>query len=630
MCGICGVAGRVRAGDDLLVQRMADTLQHRGPDDEGLSITADGRTVFGHRRLAIIDLSPGGHQPMVDSSEGLTLVFNGEIYNYRSLREELHSRGIQFRTQSDTEVILKAYAVWGSDMLMRLNGMFAIALYDARRRHLLLARDRAGEKPLYYRLADGSLHFASELKALLVDSRLPRHLDRDAFEFYLAYGHVPGDMCLVSGVRKLRAGHAIVYDTAVHTIQEWRYWQLPEPTCENPDPEELLWELERILEDSVRLRLVADVPVGILLSGGIDSSLVTAMAARVSSTPVRTFTATFPGYGTVDEGPYARIVAEEFGTSHLDLQVEPSSVDILPRLARQFDEPLGDHSILPTALVSQLIRRHATVALGGDGGDELFGGYPHYNLALRMDRWRKRIPRSIRKIGAAFAQHGLPVGTRGRNHLIGFGSEVGESLAHINVYFDASARRRLLRPTSRPVVHPEDSKAQLSQRRYSTLQQATRLDFGTTMVDDYLVKVDRASMLSSLEIRAPFLDHRLIEFAFGKVPDDLRATASSRKVLLRRLAQRILPARLDLNRKQGFTIPLGEWMAGSWRPFLREVLDGLDTTLFNTDAVKSLLKVGLPGSSNAHRLFAILMFELWRREYGITAADHDLPRDNIA
>ena len=392
MCGIVGIASRSsKIVPDLLIS--AWILRHRGPDDAGLWQSPDGRVGLAQRRLAIIDLSPCGHQPMVDTFGQLCITFNGEIYNYLDLRRELVARGHHFRTASDTEVILEAYRAWGVDCLSHLNGMFAFCLYDSAAQRLFLARDRAGEKPLFYWHTPGHLVFASELKALMADPAFPRRLDLQALDYYLAYGYVPGEMCILQGVRKLAQGQAMTYDLETDTPRVWRYWQLREP----PSPadvsvDDLSAELETLLEDSVRRQLIADVPVGVLLSGGIDSSLVTAMASRVSSTPVKTFTISFPGHGAYDEGPYARLVAEYFGTQHTELVAEPAAVELLPALAWQYDEPMADSSMVPAYLVARLVRQHATVALGGDGGDELFGGYPHYSWLQWQERARRYLP----------------------------------------------------------------------------------------------------------------------------------------------------------------------------------------------------------------------------------------------
>jgi len=368
MCGIGGLVNTRldRPVDRASLGRMNDALRHRGPDDAGVWVSPDGHVGLAHRRLSIIDLSERGHQPMTDPGGQLWITFNGEIYNYRDIRKELQARGHSFRSESDTEVILEAYRAWGTECLVRLNGIFAFALYDSCKRQLFMARDRAGEKPLYYALAHGGICFASELKGLMAEPTLPRHIDPEALDCYLAMGFVPGERCMLQGVKKLPPAHALVFDLKNGQARLWRYWQLPEldATAKTglADEAALLDELEALLEDSVRRQLVADVPVGVLLSGGVDSSLITAMAVRATS-KVKTFIIRFPGYGDYDETEHARLIARHFATEHVELEAAESTVDLLPILARQFDEPMVDSSMIPTYLISRLIRQHCTVAL---------------------------------------------------------------------------------------------------------------------------------------------------------------------------------------------------------------------------------------------------------------------------
>ncbi len=623
MCGIIGYGSRAAGSDAALISEMRDTMRHRGPDDAGKWTTHGPHVGLGQRRLAVIDLSPGGQQPMLDGSGQLALTFNGEIYNYQDLKQELQAKGHQFRTASDTEVILEAYRAWGVDCVHRFNGMFAYALYDAEKERLFLARDRAGEKPLFYRHAGGKFVFASELKALMADPSFPRVLDVDALNYYLTYGYVPGDMCILKGVKKLPQGHAMTYDVRTDDLRVWSYWKLPEPcAAASVSSQDLVDEFEALLLDSVRRRMIADVPLGVMLSGGVDSSLVTAMAARTSSRPVKTFNISFPGHGAHDEAPYARMVARHFGTEHVELAAEPATVDLLPELARQYDEPLADSSMIPTFLLSKLIRQQATVAIGGDGGDELFGGYKHYGWLQRQDRVRRLIPWRLRQLIGSTASNLLPVGLRGRNYLIACGNEPAMSIAHVNLFFDARTRNRLLAPVWRrsrgPHSLPEAYKAGLCRPEHSLLQQATMVDFMTYLVDDILVKVDRASMLTSLEVRTPFLDPRIIEFAYGRVPDSLRCVGGDRKILLRRLAERLLPREMDLRRKQGFAIPLAAWFKGDWGRFMVEVMSEADPDIFDQAMIQRCITGQRRGLVNTQRLFAITLFELWRRHYRVT------------
>jgi asparagine synthase (glutamine-hydrolysing) len=619
MCAIAGIASHAEPPDEELLERMRDLMAHRGPDSCGLAVSADRAVGLAHRRLAIIDLSPAGHQPMLGADGATAITFNGEIYNYRELREVLEAKGHRFRSASDTEVLLVAYREWDLECLSRLTGAFAFGLYDERRRRLLLARDRAGEKPLFYRCHAGRLVFASELKALMADPSLARRLDPSAFEHFLAYGYAPGDRSILQGVGKLPPGHAATFEVPTGEWRVWPYWQLPQADADSGAAlDDLALELEGLLEQSVRRQLVADVPVGILLSGGLDSGLVTAMAARVSPSPPHTFTVTFPGHGAHDEAPYARAIAGHFGTEHTELPGEPQSVDTLAALAKQFDEPIGDSAIVPTYLLSRLIRRHATVALGGDGGDELFGGYPHYSWLLRQERWRETVPGVVRS-GVARAAERLPMGLAGRHHLIGMSDGAARSIAHVNMFFDRRSRQRLAKGLrfEASTTSPEARRASLCDPRASVLQASMQADFRSTLADAYLVKVDRASMLASLEVRVPWLDHRIIEFAYTKVPDRFRATTHERKILPRRLGARLLPSSLDLRRKQGFTMPLAAWFGGEWGRFMEGVLRDADPRLFDRTVIDELIAGQRRGRANTNRLFALTMFELWRREYRV-------------
>jgi asparagine synthase (glutamine-hydrolysing) len=623
MCGIVGIYNQHKPIDIGMLSVMRDSMVHRGPDDAGAWSSSDGRLGLAHRRLSIIDLSPGGHQPMSDHSGKFIIVFNGEIYNFLELRKELENRGHAFRTQSDTEVIIEAYRAWGADCVPRLNGMFSFCIYDSNKGILFLARDRAGEKPLFYFHARGKFLFASELKALMADPAFPRILDIEGLNLYLMYGYIPGAGSILRNVHKLPAGHTMTFDMKTENLAVRQYWHLPEHEADMHTPVDTLSnELESLLEDAVRRQLIADVPLGVLLSGGIDSSLITAIASRVSHKTIKTFNISFPGHKEYDESPYARLVAEHFGTDHTELAAEPATVELLSDLAKQYDEPLADSSMLPTYLVSRLIRQHATVAVGGDAGDELFGGYLHYNWIRRQEMARVFMPASVRNTIASFGKKYIPLGVRGRTYIIGLAGNVMNSVAHVNVFFDEHVRRKLLSPVAGELRNlsplPDEYRAGVPVPGKSALQKAMATDFSTYLVDDILAKVDRASMLASLEVRAPFLDYRIIEFAFSRVPDRLRVVGKYRKILLRHLAKRLLPPTLDIDRKQGFAIPLSKWLKGAWGDYFEEVLDGLPAELFNKGFVFDIIRKQQQGYANSQRLFSLVMFELWRRHYNIS------------
>lgn len=620
MCGIVGIASQRPSSKREWLADGRDAMLHRGPDDAGEWWSADGCVGLAHRRLSIIDLSFAGHQPMTDTSGNFRIVLNGEIYNHNELRKELISKDVIFHSQTDTEVILAAYRMWGIECLSRLNGMFAFALYDVQRRTIFLVRDRAGEKPLFYRYDNNILRFASELKGLLADPDLPRVLNLESLDSYLAFGYVPGNRCILEGFNKLPPAHVLRFDLIIGKLSVWRYWQLPELDLSSKiavNETDLLDELEILLEKSVRCQSRADVPVGVLLSGGVDSSLVTAMAAR-SSNKVKTFTIRFPEHAKFDETEHARLVARHFNTDHVELEAQQTTVALLSCLARQFDEPMADSSMIPTFLVSQLIREHCTVALGGDGGDELFGGYGHYSQLLKIHTRFGVIPRILRTLVSRTSEHFLSVGFKGRNYLQGLGGDLKNGVPLVAPLFDPSTRRRLMKKQGRWIPSAELLRNAQVPLHAELLQRVTRMDFTNYLAEDILVKVDRASMLNSLELRSPFLDQHLIEFAFAKVPSRLKATSQEKKILLKRLAARVLPPEFDRQRKQGFSIPLAEWLkAGAFRKFFHEVL--LDPgSVYDQGVIRSLLRGQDHGRANSERLFSLVLFELWQREYAVS------------
>lgn len=612
MCGIYGLAGN-HGGKHPDVEQKRDRLRHRGPDDAGSWVSPDGRVALAHRRLSILDLSPAGHQPMRSEGGRFVITFNGEIYNYMSLKKELDNNCFEFRSHCDTEVILAAYARWGTRCVEKLNGMFAFALYDAGSAgsppSLFLARDRAGEKPLYYRADQGRFEFASELKALAYGGRL----DSQAVNHYLALGYVPGDLCLLEGVRKLPPGHAARLDLSSFRLHTWRYWALPEHAPDaQASADQLADQAGALLLDSVRMRLQSDVPLGVLLSGGIDSSLVVAAAAQCSSTPVKTFTIALPG-SSLDESAHAALVARHFSTEHHRLELDASSLSVIDEMAPMVDEPLADSSLLPAFAISRLTRRHVTVALGGDGGDELFGGYSDYPQALADQQRLGMLPCVAFRLGAAIAAS-LPAGVRGRNRIASLKGGPLQQMIWGSPYFDIALRRRLLHGDfaaglGTQVDAPEQGLLALFNTGKGPVDRMTRTHFGSILPDDFLVKVDRASMAHSLEMRCPFLDHHLIEFCFSKVPEAWKVSGGQSRRLEMRLARQMLPDTLDLNRKQGFSIPADQWLRAEPPARLAERLDTLPDFI-RQDQVRSLLDGLRAGRANGARLFALLMLAM--------------------
>lgn len=622
MCGIAGWLSWSGATDESVVSRMRDTLSHRGPDDSGTWTSTDRRVCLGHRRLSILDLSSAGHQPMIRRSGQRSLTFNGEIYNLPELRSELSEHGHSFTTRTDTEIILAAYEQWGREFVQHLDGMFAFALYDADRGHVLLARDRAGEKPLYtYTYGTGFL-FASEVKGLLAHPLVSRTIDRVALDRYLAYGYVPPERGLIAGTAQLSPAHAMLIDVQAGTKTTWRYWHLPEQSHRALTLEDAVDRTEELLGHSVRRQLVSDVPVAVLLSGGLDSSLITALAVRHTST-LQTFTVRFAQASGLDEGTHAAAVAQHFGTAHHEVDVHEPDPDVLCLLARQFDEPVGDSAIVSSYLLAKAVRAQATVALGGDGGDELFAGYPFHSEITRLATVERYAPKAIRAAVRTVAKHGIPHGVRGRNYAITMTSDVPDAIAHATSYWDPEARAALLiRPTAEPSngsESPEEWRMSLASPGGSALRRLLEADFQSSLAHQYLPKVDRTGMLVSLENRSPMLDRALIEFVFRDVPDHLKATGTERKIILRQLARRLLPASFNSERKQGFGIPFAHWLRGSWGKFTKDILLGADPNLFRPATVRRMVEGQLNGRSNTRMVFSLLMFELWRREYQVSA-----------
>lgn len=621
MCGIVGVVSRRPQDRDWLSDAVA-ALKHRGPDDARVWWAGDGCAGLGHTRLSIIDLSTAASQPMHSHDQRHSIVFNGEIYNFRELARVLAGLGHRFVSDSDTEVLLAAWRQWGAGCLDRLVGMFAFAIYDRVEQVLIAARDRAGEKPLFYRHERHRFSFASELKGLFADPSLPRRIDPDALDEYLAFGYVPAEQCIIQGVNKLPPAHALRFSARTGELTCWRYWDLPP----EPDPVDLagidehalLDEFEALLENAVGQQLHADVPLGVLLSGGVDSSLIAAMAVR-RSPRVKTFTLGLPGHAGFDESAHARLVARHLGTEHHELQVQEPGFSLLPKLARQFDEPMADASMIPTWLITRLIREHCKVAVGGDGGDELFGGYPHHSAQLRMARLTRRVPAAARCRLAGLAAAIVPASVRGHGLVQKLAVDYRNSLMPTTGLFRPSERRALLDSPLAASLPAELAWEQRLPKAGDLLQRATRHDFGSYLADDLLVKVDRASMLNSLEVRAPILDHRVVEFAFSRVPQALRATETARKILPKRLTERVLPDEFDRVRKQGFSIPYETWIrSGEWGAAFASVLlaDRNDSPL-RKEPIQLLFRQMKGGRNHAPRLFALLMLELWRREYAV-------------
>jgi asparagine synthase (glutamine-hydrolysing) len=618
VCGICGIhslAGRPVERD--VLERMNATLVHRGPDSSG--VFHDGSVGLAMQRLAIIDLD-GGDQPIGNEDGSIQVVQNGEIYNHLDFRPELEAAGHRFRTRSDTEVLVHLYEEYGPGFVQRLRGMFAIALWDARRNRLVLARDRFGIKPLYYRLKNDELAFASELKALCRHPRFERAVDLDALEAYLAFNSIPAPHSIFQHTKKLPAGHLLTVEDGRVSLERFAR-PGPEPgDMRDGDPEELAGELRERLRDSVRAHLVSDVPVGVMLSGGIDSSSLVAFAAEETSEPVRTFTIGFEEQ-SYDERSLARLVANRYATDHHELVVRPDAAELLPELADIYDEPFADSSAIPTYLVSRLAANHVKVVLSGEGGDEVFGGYYTYVadlLAPKVGRIAAGLRPLIERLPASSAKASLDY--RAKRFARGGRLPPLERHHAWKEIFSEDARAELLGPRRNGVADPVD----ILRRRYAETEGAEPLarlqdvDLGVYLVDDLLVKTDRASMAHSLEARVPFCDQLVGEFAFS-LADGHKVKGFAKKRLLRRAVAPLLPKEIVKGRKQGFSIPAAGWLRNELQPFAREALSPERLRrqgLFAPAVVTSLLDRHVAGREDLSRqLWGLLVFSVWHERW---------------
>ncbi len=627
MCGIAGIfhyAEPTLAGREM-VARMVAPLRHRGPDDQGVHLA--GTMGLGHARLSIIDVA-GGHQPIFSEDRTVAVVCNGEIYNHRELRRGLEERGHRFTTRSDTEVIVHLWEELGAGCVERLAGMFALAVADFRRRTLLLARDRAGKKPLF--LADDGrrLGFASELKSLLAAGLAGPEIDPEALDLYLAYGYVPAPWTIFRGAAKLPAGHLALVDERGVRVE--RYWDVPTEETQDAGPAadgRLADELERLLATAVRDRLESDVPLGAFLSGGLDSGTIVSLMSEASAGPVRTHTVGFADRAS-DEREDAAAVARALGTDHVETEVRPDLADVLPRIAWHLDEPFADPSAVPTWYVSRETRRRVTVALSGDGGDELFAGYGEkYGMHLMEERLRRFLPAPLRhglfpSLGRSWPRSPrLPrmmrLGGLFRNLAVeaprsyDFDRRLIPPHLEERLFGEGLARRRR---RFDPFVAIEPH---LARAPREPLARALYLDLKTWLADDGLVKVDRMSMAHSLEVRCPLLDHRIIEFA-ARLPARLKLAGGTTKVLLRRVAERRLPADILARPKRGFAPPVSRWLREDLRDLSRDLLlagDAFGRGLFERREVERLLDDHAARRLEAGwALWTLLMLEVWGRE----------------
>ena len=625
---MCGIAGRYnfrtgRPVDRGTVEAMCNLIAHRGPDEAG--VFTDGPVGLGHRRLSIIDLTPTGCQPMASADGLATIVFNGEIYNFPELRVDLEARGHRFRGRSDTEILLAAYLEFGVECLSRLRGMFAFAIWDSRDRSLFIARDRVGKKPLHYRVDRDGIAFASEAKAFFAEPSFNASPNLEAISHYLTYQYVPSPHSAFEGVSKLRPGSYLMVRDG--QVTEHRYWRLRYTPKQRIDEDEAAAELLERMRDAVRIRLISDVPLGAFLSGGVDSSTIVALMAELSSGPVKTYSIGFDEQD-YNELPYARLVAQKYGTEHHEFIVRPDAAAVIPTLAWHYDEPYADESAVPTYYLSQVTRQHVTVALNGDAGDENFSGYARYALHPRLAQF-DQLPASVR--AAVLGLMGaLPAGRRTDTLLARSGRWAQKAAASREMryarrvmHFTPEMKQRLCVGALGEVVRRVDS----SRILLDTFAQSDATDFidamldvdvNTYLPDCLLVKVDIAMMAHGLEGRSPLLDHELMEFV-ATLPADLKRRGNEGKYLLRKAVRGLVPDEILDRKKMGFGVPLDHWFRGELRTMASDMLisgTGARRGLFDGAMVTQMLREHAGGTASwQDQLWNLLMLEQWFRTF---------------
>ena len=643
MCGLVGLFDRVglREFDRGLLDRMNRTQSHRGPDDSGLFF-APG-VGLGHQRLSIIDLA-GGHQPLFNEDETVAVVYNGEIFNFADLARELQAAGHRFRTQCDTEVVVHAWEEWGAACVERFRGQFAFALWDQTRHCLFLARDRLGIKPLYYAfLPDGTVAFGSELKSLLVHPALPKDIEATAVEDYFAYGYVPDPKTIYQAVAKLAPGHVLTITRGETPPSPRRYWDVAFTPRNGVDEDQACEQLIEGLREAVRIRLISDVPLGAFLSGGVDSSAVVGLMAQASAGPVDTCSIGF-GQSEYDESRYAARVAERYGTNHTLRRVDPDAFDLVDRLANIYDEPFADSSAMPTYRVCALARERVTVALSGDGGDEIFGGYRRYRWHHYEELLRQRIPSALRAplfglAGRIYPKMDwAPKPLRAKSTLEAVARDSAEGYFHSVSALPDGIRRRLFSrdfATALGGYHASETIRGHMDRAPAGhhLSRVQYADLKTYLPGDILTKVDRASMANSLEVRVPILDHKFIEWAAG-LPHHFNLRRREGKYLFKKALEPHLPREVLYRDKMGFAVPLAQWFRGPLRERVREALSGpilAETGMFDMGFVATLLDQHQSGArDHGTPLWALVMFESFlRRVHGTERPSVAAPRPAV-
>ena len=615
MCGICGICGKSSDQniDQSLLEAMNNSLTHRGPDGGG--VFNDPGIGLGHRRLSIIDLA-GGDQPIYNEDNSIVIVFNGEIYNYRELREDLIAKGHTFRTHSDTEVIVHLYEEEGTDCVLQLNGMFAFAIWDKNKRRLFCARDRFGEKPFYYTVNNGTLYFASELKALKFTPNFDTSIDPSALDDYLAYGYVPAPKSIFKKVRKLSAASCLIWEAG--NLQTKRYWSPSFPA----EPikireEEAVDHLRDLINDSIKLRLRSDVPVGAFLSGGIDSSLMVALAAQQSEQTISTFSVGF-SERDFDELGSAKVIADRYSTNHHEIMVDSLDLSLFPKIVAHFDEPFGDASAIPTYYVTQAAAEHIKVCISGDAGDEFFSGYTRYRYEP-LEQQFDLLPEGLRKVALGGVAELMPDHIKGKGRLRRFSVSGHQRYQRMIGPFDPAERAELFRPEYQEHIDSSASFLQPyfgSNSKLDPISQRMLADQMTYLSDDILVKVDRDSMWHSLEVRVPLLDHRITDFA-NSLPFTLKNKNGNQKFLLKQILKDLAPDEIITREKKGFGLPLVHWFRERFSTFSEELMlssDSFTHQFFEPKKIKSLIDGHNKGHRDlSRRIWTLLWLEQWCR-----------------
>lgn len=626
MCGILGASYQNHLIDNKIFNDALNLMSHRGPDSSGIWTNDSCKDALGFKRLSIIDLTKNGDQPKISACKNFKIVFNGEIYNFKSLRKTLIQKGYIFNSTSDTEVLLNAYIEWGVDCVNRIDGMFAFAIRDDLNHSIFLARDIAGQKPLYYSHNDGSFIFASEIKSIKMLNLNKVIVDKNSLHNYFHNGYIGRNQSIFKNINKLPPASFMVFNLNSREIKVSTYYDLIEKAANVKsskyisNSEKAICSLDKLLDESVTNSLIADVPLGVLLSGGLDSSLIAAYASR-NKKDLKTFSVIFPKHLKYNEQSHARKVADFLKTDHIEINAEAISPEIIENLAYFFDEPFSDLSMIPTYVLSEAVKQHCSVVLGGDGGDELFGGYPSYYKKMRLHHTAKFLPFHLRNNISSIFLYFLSTNSMGYSLVKGFASNFNKTFNSFDPIFYSEDIKSLF---MNDLLYTPDKGFESidSPVIQDFLTRISVGDFCSFLSEDVLVKVDRASMAHSLEVRSPFLSKKIIDFAFLNLHPDLKVRNGRTKIILKMLGKKILPDDFIYERKQGFSFPLGDLLLlENWRVFFLNKINNFESDILNKNFAKSLLERKNGRQANHRMLFSIIQFICWYEKYNISQTE---------